>query len=178
MPNQTTLVSLTALTLPVFVLGVTTAITGTSHTSIRGLFSGLAHQAKDAANPNKPITTTTNTVPHGALPTEHLHAIESHTWDLARRDAALYAGVLVPLVLVADARLATGLIRGGWFGLGATGRKLLEAAIVGVVASRTLATFSHLTGRSLPSITAFARTFGDLGTYTFGAILAILPLWY
>ncbi|KAJ3158113.1 hypothetical protein HDU86_003065 [Geranomyces michiganensis] len=97
-------------------------------------------------------------------PTDRLMIAEA-----AHRTTIDTASVFVPLFLLADSRTA-GLASGNPL------KNVAGAAIVGAVVSRTVLYLYFLRAKSLlePSI---ARSAGTWGSYIFGAILAVLPLF-
>ncbi|KAJ3178288.1 hypothetical protein HDU87_003600 [Geranomyces variabilis] len=97
-------------------------------------------------------------------PTDRLLIAES-----AHRTTIDTAAVFVPLILLVDARTA-GLASGN------TVKTVAGVALVGTVISRTLLYLYYLRAKSLlePSI---ARSAGTWGSYIFGAVLSVLPLF-
>ncbi|KNC96365.1 uncharacterized protein SPPG_08265 [Spizellomyces punctatus DAOM BR117] len=81
---------------------------------------------------------------------------------VAHRNATEYAGVLVPLILVVDARC-----RG----------RAVDGIVIGAVVCRSLVIASLATCRSLTEV-GIGRLVGAWGTYIFGGILAFLPLCF
>ncbi|KAJ3180150.1 hypothetical protein HDU85_004153 [Gaertneriomyces sp. JEL0708] len=136
MLQNTTLLSITAISAPVFALGL--------GVSLLRAKQGRGSGSKD--DPTDPLT----------------KLVRAHS------NAAEYAGVLIPLILLVDARTSRLLP-------GSALRTVAEWSIVGAAVSRTMLVATLATCRSLND-GPVQRKIGAVGTYIFGAILSVIPL--
>ncbi|KAI8908141.1 hypothetical protein DFJ77DRAFT_543273 [Powellomyces hirtus] len=152
-----TITAVSVLTFPVFAQGIATTI---KRTKVRG---SAAFPPQSQENGLSRMDTRTQVL-NVNDPTDPLLIAET-----AHRTTIDTAAVFVPLILLVDARTA-GLANGSVLKTAAT------VAVVGAVLSRTLLYKYFLTTKSLlePSL---VRTFGTWGSYIFGGVLSLLPLF-